>query len=285
MKKKLIITGSVLLGIIITVIILCFTVFTVKTVEVDFRTSTTQAWSEEEIVENSKIPYGKCLLFMSKDQFVNNLETKYPYIEVINIEKVFPSKMVIHCVEREELYVMQNGEDVVYLDKDFKVLKIEQALFESQKTNPILLEDLSYQGEIEVGKVLSIDQTAMKRFYASMLENNKNLSQVLGFCKEISFEDEFNTLTKSNETHITIQTFGERKVKILNISTNLNYKIQKVFQTIPMLYETLVDNGDYTTEEVDRCEIIVGNQIIDKNELYVHVCLDGQTITSPTKNE
>ena len=285
MNKKLVISLSVVLGIVLTMIILLFTVFTVKSVEIDFRTSTEKEWSESEIVEGSKIPFGKCLLFMSTKKFEENLETTYPYLEVINIEKVFPSKIVIHVAEREELFVVQNGESQIYLDKDFKVLKIADGNFESTKENPILLKGLNFDGQASPGEFLKTEQDGLKRFYASMVENRKTLEQTEGFVKEITLEKEDNPLTSKTEVHMTMQTFAGREIKILNINSNLNHKLTRALQIIPMLYETLVDNGDYTSEEVDRMNIAIGNQITNEKELYVHVYLDGEIVTSPSKND
>lgn len=284
MNKKLVISLSVILGIILTIIILCFTVFTVKSIDIDFRTSTKENWEESEMIENSQIPYGKCLLFMSTSIFTKNLEEKYPYIQIINIEKVFPSKLVIHVAEREELFAIEKDAKTAILDKDFKVLKTYDGNYESKKTNAILLKNLNFTNELVLSNFLQIEETGLKRFYSSMQENNKSLGQALGFIKEIDVETNFNPLTNKTEQDMTICTFGQRKIKILDIDSYLSKKFQRMFWTLPMMYEELVDNGDYTVEEVDRCEILIGNQITDQSEIYVHIYLDGEVITSKTKS-
>ena len=169
------------------------------------------------------------------------------------------------------------------LDKDFKVLSVEQGNFESDKENPIIIKGLTFEGEIYEGKFLDITENGLKRFYSSMLENNKTLPQVLGFCKELFVYSEYNPFTNSNETNIVITTFKNREIKILNIDVNLSRKMQRMFQVLPMLYDLLVINGDYTSEEVDRCAIVIGNQITNQDELYLHVYLDGNVITSENK--
>ena len=285
MNKKLVISLSVILGVVLTAIILCFTVFTIKSVELDFRTSTQHEWNESELVEASRIPNGKCLLFLSTKQYEENLETNYPYLEVINIEKVFPSKIIVHLAEREEFFALKSGESTFFLDKDFKVLRSQTEGFTSTKTNPILLNGLRFDGEIVVGQKLNIKQTGMKRFLASMIENQKTLQQAEGFVKEIELQEELVSLLNEKQVNMTMKAFGEREIMILNIDVNLSAKIQRVFQTIPMLYESLVDNGDYTIEEVNRCKIVVGNQITNQDELYVHIYLDEEIITSSHKND
>lgn len=284
MKKKLIIAGSVLLGLIIVILTLCFTVFTVKTIEVDFRTSTTNNYEEQQIIEESQFKYGKCLLFLGKKKATTNIEKKYPYLEVINIETVFPSKLIIHCAERQGLYAIKNQQETLICDKDFKVLEIFQSDVVSTKENEIALSGLNFENkEVEKGDFLTIDQIGMKNFLSSMLENSLTYNQTIGFCKEISLESEKNDLTGKEEDHLTITTFTGRKITILNIDSGLNFKIQKMLQALPKLYELLVTNGDYTSEEVDRCSLVIGNQITDETELYVHVYLDGEIVSSPNK--
>lgn len=292
MKKKLIIALSVLLGLIATALTLCFTVFTVKTVDLDFRTSTTLEWSTEEILQSAKIQKGKCVLFLSKKGYVASLEKNNPYLEVINIETVFPSKLIIHCAERRELFAIQNESEIVFCDKDLKVLRKGYGTFDSTKENAILLKNLTASGEYEVGDFIDAEEKGIKRFFSSMVENSKTYPQTLGFFKEISLERVDNPLSNEKEDNMIIKTFSDREIKILNIDLYLTRKLNYVFQALSGLYDLLVTNGDYTSEEVDRCSLVVGNQItisgtkiIQTEELYVHIYLDGKVIESPKKNK
>ena len=283
MKKKLIISASVLIGLIVIVLTLCFTVFTVKTVQIDFRTSTTQSFNDKDIIEDSEIEFGKCLLFMSKENYIQNIEKSNPYIKVINIEKTFPSSLIIHCAERQSIYAIEDETKTIYCDEDFKVLQIKDSLHSSTKENEILLKNIEVSDDIAPGDFLDINQKALKQLYPAMLENSLGLNQFLGFCKEIEPEVKVNDLTSKEETHLTITTFTNRKIRILNIDSNLNFKIQRMLQALPKLYEMLLDNGDYTEEEVNKCTLVIGNQILDESELYVHIYLDVVIIESPHK--
>jgi len=282
-KKRLIIAGGVVVCIIALMLTLCFAVFTIKTVDIDFRTSTSKAWDKNELIDSCDINYGKCLLFLSKKGYEEKLEKENPYLEVINIETVFPSKLVIHLAERQELYAINDNGKMVYLDKDLKVLKIVEESYVSTESNAILLSNLSIEKEYEVGDFLSVKESGLRNFLSAMIENSKTLNQTLGFCKNIAVSQEINYLNNNTETNMEITTFSDRKITIKNIDVNLNYKLQRVFQTLPRLYETLVENGDYTNEEVDRCAIVVGNQITNTSELYVHIYLDGNIITRGQK--
>ena len=280
MKKKLIIFGSFFVGFVVLVLILCFSVFTIKSVEVDFRTSATMDWDEESIMESGELDYGRCLLFLSKKGYKDKIEKQNPYLEVINIETVFPSKLVFHVAERQELFAVKSEGKIIKLDKDLKVLKIEEeSVYQSTEQNAILLAGLTINKEFSEGDFLDVKEKGLKNFLASMTEVSKTFNQVLGFCKSINLIGERNYYINQDETVVEITTFTDRKITIKNIDSNLNFKLQRVFQTLPMLYEELVDNGTYTNEQVDRCSIVVGNQISDPNKLYVHIYLDGEIIT------
>lgn len=285
MKKKLVISLSVLLGLIAIALTLCFTVFTIKDVELDFRTSTELEWKNEEVIESGEINKGKCLLFLSKKGYVSNLEKKNPYLEVINIETVFPSKLIIHCAERKELFAIKSGDKTVYCDKDLKILRIENEDFTSTKENAILLEGLTITSELEVGSFLEYNEKGLERFFSSMVENSKTYAQTIGFCREIKISRDFNALSNKDETNVIISTFSDREIKILNIESNFSKKLQRMFQALPEIYELLLTNGDYTEAEVDRCSLLIGNQITNEDELYIHIYLDGEVIESVKKNK
>lgn len=290
MKKGLIISLSIFFGIIAIFIILCFTVFTVKTVQVEFATSQSHAWSEEEIISSAEIPMGKNILFFSKQGHVDKLEKKYPYLEVINIETVFPSKLVIHCAEREEIFAVQREEDYIILDDEFKVLFNGSGAIDSKYENLIKINGLEILNEeVKEGDFLEIRQAGMKKFYSAMLENNRSLSQILGFCKSIELIGEKNYLGLE-ESAMKLTTNVGREIKILNIDYYLNLKFKKMFFALTNIYEILMENGAFTEEEVDRCSLVIGNekktsdtQIIEDSKIYCHIYLDGEIITSPNK--
>ena len=74
MKKKLFIGLSIGFGVVITIIVLVFTVFTVKDVSLDFRTSLENNYDQQEIIENSQIPFGRNILFLKTEDLKNNIE-------------------------------------------------------------------------------------------------------------------------------------------------------------------------------------------------------------------
>lgn len=285
MKKKLIISLSVLVGLVAILVTLCFTVFTVKSIEINFRTSQIKSWSNEQIIEESGLPKGKNIFSIKEQPYIDRLEKKFPYLKVINIETKFPSTLVIHCAEREEMFVVQRESDYLICDDSLKILKIEEGVFVSDNTNPIILKDLTILNEsIEEGDFLQTQEAGVTGIYSGIIQCNRLRSDMIGMIKEISFKIEHNNLTNKDETNMTMTLFSGREVKILNIDTSLGLKFSKMYFALSNIYEILMENGDYTEEEVDRCSLLLGNQITDQKEIYCHIYLDGVQVASPNKS-
>ena len=84
MKKKLLIIGSAVAGVIVIFIILCFTLFSLQKVEIDWRTSlSVLTGQEEEIIESGHFSYGGSVLFMGKKAATQRIEKAFPYINSI----------------------------------------------------------------------------------------------------------------------------------------------------------------------------------------------------------
>ncbi len=280
MKKKLIIALLVVLCVVGVIVTLSFTVFTIKDVEIFFRTSTSKTWDMNQIEKSGNFAYNKCLLFDNKKEYIQNIEKANPYLKVVNIETSFPSKMIVHVEEREPLFAVTDASDVVLCDGDLKVLEILSTPFTSEKTNAILLENLKIENEYEIGDFLEIEQKAIKNFYSSMIENNKTTSQITGFCKEIKLIEKENQFEK-NEPVLEITTFKNRKILIHNYQINLSQKLQKMFFCVANIYDVLLESGNFTSAEIDRCSIVINNNILEENqqEIYAHIYLNDKLIT------
>lgn len=274
-----------LVGLVAILVTLCFTVFTVKNVEVNFRTSQIKSWSNEQIIEESELPYGKNIFSIKKQQYIDKLEKKFPYLKVINIETKFPSTLVIHCAEREELFVVQRDSDYIVCDDCLKILKIEEGTFVSDNTNPIILKNLTILNEtVEEGDFLQTREDGVTGIYSGIIQCNRFRSDMIGMISEISFEIEHNNLTNKDETNMIMTLFSGREIKMLNIDTSLGLKFNKMYFALANIYEVLMENGDYTEDEVDRCSVVLGNQITNQEEIYCHIYLDGVQISSPSKS-
>ena len=274
MSKKLIISLSVVVGIIAVILILFWTLFALSTVEVDYKTTTHNLnISDEEIIEAGDFSYGACVLFDGKSKYVENIENhvaeneNFAYLEVVNIETVFPNRYIIHVAEREEVFAVEHGEQYLVCDDDFRVLKIEEN-FESEKNNPILLKNLSIlnENEIRVGDFLNIGQTGMFDFYNAMLANNRTLTEQKGFVKSLTLGTVHVDITDRDFDTVNIETFSGREFVINNIDFALENKIQLLFALDAGLLNQINSDGYL----VDSNGEIVYDRVLGENGEYIN---------------
>ena len=246
MSKKLIITLSVVFAIVAVFLILCWTLFGLSSVSIEFETTTKNlTLSDDEIVEAGRFRYGASVLFEGKQKYIDNLNAKsaenenFAYLKVVNIETVFPNRFVVHVAEREELFAVEYDTQFLICDRDFCVLK-----FSSTQENAILLKGLQIlNSSVSVGDFLEIGQTSMKKFYSVMLQNNRDLAEQLGKFKEIeigSYQDE---ITDKEYVSITLTTFQNRKFVINNIDFAFANKVQLMFAAEAALFSQNVDGS------------------------------------------
>lgn len=273
MKKKWIITLSVIGILIVTIVILSFTLFTVQKVSIDYRTSLTQEYNDEEIIAASGIEKGKNIMFLKKQPFIDNIEKAYPYLEVINIETSFPSKLTIHVRERQPFYAVKNEDRYMLIDSSLKVLeKVDE--FSSTQTNAILLP---FDIGGEEGDFLSLDY--LTDFYDSILLNSKTREDGLATFKQIEYFESENEIYHNKEKGLFLTLHSGRKVYLHNAAYGLAYKLNKFYAVESSLYK-LADK--LTTEQLQESEIHINNyqgSNYGESDCFFYLVHNGEKIT------
>ena len=155
-KRKCILILSIVGGIIGLFVLLSFTLFGLHSIEVDFRTST-QNLSEEQVLENLTFKKNCPVYFQSKKKCIKKIEDALPYANVINIETIFPSKMVIHVAERIEVYAVE-GEDGTYIcDNELRVLRKEDSFISTSQNAILLTLEEEVNGEYQCGDYIKVE--------------------------------------------------------------------------------------------------------------------------------
>lgn len=238
--KKLLISLGVVLGLVLLIIILSFTLFSLHTVTVEFKNNT-QIFTEESklsISENEVIKYGSPIYTINKSKIIEELEKDKPYLEVINIETVFPNKLIIHCAEREETYAVKAGDKKYFIcDKDFKVLTIRPN-YTSLQDNSILflgLENLILNtNRVNEGEFLefSSEGEMLKSIGQAMLLNNKTVSDQRALIKSIELDSCVYYYTAKNQPYLKFTDYNGFVTNIYVPETLLANKLQVMFATL-----------------------------------------------------
>lgn len=145
-KAKVLTVILCLLAFVVACAVLFSTVFCVSSINIVWHTTTQNFTGKDaEIVESGGIKQGESIFLVAKEQSAKTLEQNYPYLKVLAVESVFPSKIQLHLIEREALFCSQiETNKYVVFDQDFKVLEIKNGIYSSTNKNPILLNvDLS----------------------------------------------------------------------------------------------------------------------------------------------
>lgn len=265
MKKKLIVSISAVVAFVGLIILLSFTVFSLKSVEIDFRTSHVNITAtKEEIVDEADFKMGGSVFFHGKKGYEKKIENLSPYIKVVNIETVFPSKFVVHLAERQEVYAVPFDEGVYICDEEFRVLKIEHS-FESTPSNAILLNLASpcTENEVHSGEYLDLE---MPPIYQALYENNRTLAEQSELIRSISLSNEINKVTKKQQTVATLALYGGQSVRLVNTDYGLVYKCKLMLEVYSQLFSYIgktlkTEQGEVvlTADHLKTCTIEINN--------------------------
>ena len=241
MKNKKLAIILIIFGFLTLLVVLGSTVFTTSSVQVNWLTSTNVFSTADNagIVESGEFQSNQSIFLVNKPQYIDRLEKNNPYLKVVNIETVFPNKLVLHVAEREVLYALkvtnqeaQSGYSYVLLDDECKVLEKSTATILPGTTTPIVLEvnnvsltDLNFTvgevaSELLVNNTLLQFSQALKQLGYNNLQARalvKNLVLTVGTRLElhvltnwgiaISVEDASNLLFQ--KLHLGISVFGQ----------------------------------------------------------------------------
>lgn len=234
-KNKVLTIILSVLSVVVLIIVLSSTIFTVGKIEVRWQSETDNLSmvSEQSIVDASEITLGTNVFFVNKSEAVDKLEQAYPYIAITNIETLFPNTLIIHARERTEVFALQLSSKYLLVDSDFKVLKIMNGDFTSLDTNAIKVT-----GEFDLSNYIAGDfitpdidlacfTTLQKSFYENYTadEGENALTDMLDLLKSATYTD----------TKIVFETFMGVKIEMYNPSYKQQEKVAMIYQVLNTL--------------------------------------------------
>jgi len=202
-KRKLLLITILL---IILLIILCYTpILQIRKINCIGN----KTISYEDIISASNIKLGDNMIRTSKCDAIDNIDN-IPYIKNVEIEKDFPSTILIKITECEINSYIEINKKYIYLDDEGKVLEISD---KKPEQNVPLLKS----GKIKTYKVNEV----------IVFENSNQISSyktLITHLKKSIFADNLTNIDISNTNNLNFTVNNEFTVKLGN-SEELEYKI------------------------------------------------------------
>lgn len=135
MNKRLV-TLIILLVVVVVVLIVNFTVLTVREVSVDFQ-GESSGYTESQILDAADVGFGKNIFGVSELEVVTKIQTAYPAVKVISVERKFPDTIVIHTAVRYPiLAILVGSSSYALIDREFSVIEVvDRAAFDTAVEN------------------------------------------------------------------------------------------------------------------------------------------------------
>ncbi len=248
MKKKRLLKLFIALSVIVVIVVLSSTVFTLKNVDLCFYaedntliedyTAELSHFTEEDtqgIIDSGEFGFGKSIFFLQRQKNIEKIEAKYPYIKIIGISATFPDGFRIKARERQPMYSVSLTDGYAICDEELKVLEIKQSI---NKFDYIALNSLGIDN-IEVGKTIegASEIAALKKLGPELKANMYDrISSIKNFESAKVCERFYTTNPAIICDNLVIETRdygagGERvagvTIEIENIKSNLELKINK----------------------------------------------------------
>lgn len=259
MKKSIsprTITLIVIVSLLVTIIVLSSTVFTIQNIMVNPLVSNLSQISSESVLtnieQNNRIPQNCSVLLFNKTKATAEIEADIPYIRIVNIEIEFPNIVKVNFVEREGAYYVPITNSVgtyAVLDNEFKVLTTTTSI---PSTETRINQDSEFS-DVVAGQFLNMDNHTFWTRYGQAFEMNSWTSSVM------------NTLFVSIEITTRISSEGERLCMQFVSRDNstftcigedlLEYKVAKLKQII----STIETGSNIDIYEASNGEIMAGN--------------------------
>lgn len=274
MKKKWIILTSILVSVLAILLILFGFVFVLRRQTVTILDNP-EEWienaSEEDIISVAGLKNGKSIFMLDKDKAIENIETKFPYIKVVQIKTASAVRVEIVVRRRHEMfyYFLPRSGTYYILDEDLKVLNVIQSSTNepsvNEPTNLIKLDvknfgvsastkagdfvgqeysNVVYNFVTSVFKYAEFDDPSTEEEDYKFLPINETRNQLKALISTLEFKQGVTADGSYNRLVLTTRSdiYGV-KMDIGKPEENLEYKVNVCFATLNKLSETDKKSG------------------------------------------
>lgn len=261
-KRSIIITTSIILGILVVITILFGAVFRVRKVKVNFTQDFYYKAQINEIISASNIKKGEGIFSVDTTKAKENIEKEFPYARVDGVNLTSFISVTISLSTRQPLYYAVQEGIYYILDEDCKVLDIINDREEAGKY--IWLENAFEIGQdVEVGDFLNgNNSSACTKLYLALYSNatlklrdvdNDGIldehylerEDMLNVLDSVEFATPVDDLTYGKIDKIILTTSSNYgvKIEITDTSRQLDLKVNMAFSALRKLIEEDEKNG------------------------------------------
>lgn len=261
-KRSIIITTSIILGILVVITILFGAVFRVRKVKVNFTQDFYYKAQINEIISASNIKKGEGIFSVDTTKAKENIEKEFPYARVDGVNLTSFISVTISLSTRQPLYYAVQEGIYYILDEDCKVLDIINDREEAEKY--IWLENAFEIGQdVEVGDFLNgNNSSACTKLYLALYSNatlklrdvdNDGIldehylerEDMLNVLDSVEFATPVDDLTYGKIDKIILTTSSNYgvKIEITDTSRQLDLKVNMAFSALRKLIEEDEKNG------------------------------------------
>ena len=217
---------------VIAVLILALLLFPVREFEIKGETK----YDVNDLVDASGIRTGNRLYFVSSGKAEKKILESCPYVESVEVKKVFPNKIRFEIVEKTSGWYIQVGDDYYALDYDMMVLSEtynEQALKDRGLTKLVLPE----LGGVVIGEYPAFGK-GDERLISETLK-------IIDGVRTRDIKDRLDMLDLSNRFYIKMTVDGSFEIDFGDMD-GADTKFDTIEQAISMAHQNGYEGGVIT---------------------------------------
>ncbi len=200
--------------------------FNVKYIEVTGNDRVTKSSILNTVDKNGDILRNKNIFMFSKKDVEEKIK-KNPYIDVVEVDRKLPNKIVVKIQEKEIFVTLRNGDNYCYIDREGN-----------------LLEELKGTNESKNDKIVEIDY-AIENYNKIKFRDNKTKNKfylLMSVLEKYGMFGETKQVNMQGDSNIDMLTRGNIKILLPN-DENLDYNIHRVSKVVVDLNNIKISSG------------------------------------------
>lgn len=238
-------------------VVLSSAVFSLSSVQLNFLSTTYVLSDEQAILDSAKFKYGENVFFLSKSTYKANLEKSNPYLRVLNIETIFPNKMIVNAVERQETYVFKlDNNKYAKTDEFLKILSVS-SVYQNNSENgiEILNCEVTTQTDLQAGDFFSVTDAFLTDLFKCFREWKTSYNELKSRIQSVELN------YNGYQDRLLINMRSGVQIIVRSSKSNLSDKLNLAFS----FYDQLTDSDG---QPVDHTKSGIIEVFENETEIY-----------------